>query len=395
MPLFIFILIIFNSVIKNYGIKSLYVYIIVMGIVLLLLDYSIKFKKKKLYIPYFYLLVLTIVFIIQIFYYNTYITVMIKGYVIYTLIPFYWIIFFHKYNMVDFRNLLISTIPIVYIIALLGIIQFFISPNLFGLLNNHDSLSIAWAAHTKFSKYILFFRSSSVLGSPQVFGLFLAFYFIIVMNLSYFKNNILNQIGLVLLIFGGILSGDKSFALILILYILYRLFKIIKTKKFFYLISIGLIFLFFNYNWLLKTRQVGRIININQIIKQEKNDSRINRYRKIILNSNIIIGDGIGVRIFQKDIRLKATESYFIQILSETGIITLFIFLNLLYLSYLLSSKCLFNNVKFLIIAIGISMIFVHAFISPVFFIFWGIILVAFTNSINNVKRRKYIENIN
>lgn len=376
-PFLIFFLISFNSIIKNYTIKSVYLFFIVIGILLLLID-SNRLKRNYLIIPLEYLFLLTIVFTIQIYIFPE-TMIMLKGYFVYTIILVYWIFYFYKFTTEDFKKVLILTIPLVYVIAILGIIQFFISPNLFGLISTQDSLSIEWATNAEFSQYKLYFRASSILGSPQVFGLFMALYVIILVNIQYFKSSTLNRLGVFLLIFSGVLSGNKSFILILGLYLLYYVYKNLNSKIFLFYLAIGITAIVLNFDTIIEIELFERMLDKNEIVRQEKDDSRLDRYVKVISKANFFIGDGLGTRIFKKQTNLDATESYFLQILSEAGIIILLAFSFLLYMSYLLSSKNVLYDIKFLIISMIISMMFVHAFTSPIFFIFWGILMGSFS----------------
>ena len=331
------------------------------------------------FIPvYVYLFSLLSIFLVQVFKFgfNSY---MINSLAMYSLLIIYWLLYFHKYGLETFKSMLVKTIPLVYIIALFGILQYFYSPNLFGLLNENTSKGIEWAKDLPFIQYATFFRASSFLGSPQVYGLFMALSIILVHSIKKYNS----VIGIVFLFVAGSLSGNKSFFLIILIFYMYKLYLLSSTKRIKILLSIVILLsvaMLIPSKYIEGIKIINRIVNIDNQITQEKEDSRINRYIYTVDHANIFIGNGFGFNTNRQNKLTKVAESYIFQIWGELGVIALSLFMVFLSLSWFFAKDKLFKEQKILIFSIFISMIVVHAFNSPIFFIFWGIILSAFTN---------------
>ena len=66
----------------------------------------------------------------------------------------------------------------VLLVAILGVVQFYISPNLFGIINLSDVVDpyVVKASSDIFSNWVFYLRATSILTSPQVYGLFMVLY---------------------------------------------------------------------------------------------------------------------------------------------------------------------------------------------------------------------------
>lgn len=389
MPYFIYMAITFNVIFLYFGISHLYVLAILVGIVGMLFD-GVK-KNTRALAVYMYLAVLFFVFILNILIFEELLGT-INSFIMYSLMLIYWLIYFNTYTIFMFKQVLLKTIPLVYIVAFLAFIQYFYSPNLFGLLNIVASTNIEWATGKPFNEYSIFFRATSVLGSPQVFGLFMSLYFIIIFSMRANKN-MLDYICLIFVFVAGGLSGNKSFFLIIIFFLLYKFFQQNFKKKLKWIILfllLGVIVSSVSFTTIQNISIINRIVNPEEISRQEHEDSRVQRYIKTVISTNPLIGNGLGSKTNKND-KVEAAESYFLQLYYEAGLISLIFFLFLLLISYTNSSKLLIKDIKILILLMTLSMIIVHAFDSPFFFIFWGIISASFAYKNKTIFGRSYI----
>ena len=373
---------------SQFGFRYVYALLVSLAMFLMVLDGLRVSRTKKYYFIYTYLLFLLTVAVVQSFIYGEHAQI-IKAFFLYTTMLLYWMLYFNKYSINEFKYLLIKTLPIVYCVALLGVIQYFFSPSLFGLLTN-VSKGIDWAESTSFSEYIRFFRASSILGSPQVYGLFIALYIVILLNVYSVKGFWLKA-GFFLLLFSGILSGNKSFFFIVSAYLIFVFVKAgflqkVLVSGFLILVIASSLLIFPNFSFD-EIRAVGRVTSIDTIVEEEGQDSRLSRYSDIILNANPLIGNLLGSKTNREQVDIEVAESYIFQIISEAGWLVLLSFSFMLLFAVILAHKELMRDIRPLLLLIYFSMLIVHAFNSPLFFIFWGIIVSSFVNDKNRVNK--------
>jgi len=386
-PYIIFILIILNAPLSTIGIHYLYAIVLLFGIIGMLIIGIKKYKSINFIVVYIYIFSLFSIFYIQLFFYDLKFSTF-QSLLMYIVMILYWSIYFNKYTTYDFKSLIIKIVPIVYLVGFLGVLQYFFSPTLFGLIDEHHSKGIEWANSMSFGEYVSFFRASSILGSPQVYGLFISLFIILIQILKITTS----FIGIAFLLFAGILSGNKSFLLIIGIYYIYSFLKnnsLLKLKKVLLTVIFLIITIFIN----IDNNDIGtvnRLFNIDKIVQQEEKDSRLERYINIINNNNILIGSGFGTKTDRNDLSLKVAESYIFQILSEVGVIGLIFFLLLIFFSFLQAKNQYFKDMRILISSIFISMIIVHAFNSPVFYIFWGVIISSYAQKDRKVIYENY-----
>ena len=116
---------------------------------------------------------------------------------------------------------------------------------------------------------------------------------------------------------------------------------------------------------------LDRIIDSQRVLEAEKR-GRLARY-SFVLDNTSILGEGPGVAqaISGYQRKMNALESYMFQILYELGIIT-----SLMYTIFVI--KCFMESHHKVIVALIIfSMVYVHAFNSFVFFVFWSILIIS------------------
>lgn len=366
--------ILFNSVLINFGMP--YVYIVVMlFIILITLHFGVRKSNVKNFIFHFiYIFILFVLMINHVMTLGVGVDSLISlG--IYTLPVICWVIIFSRFNGDEYSVLFKNTYVLSVLVAGLGIVQYFFSPSLFGFIPT-DSKSIEWAIDKSFWEYSVFFRATSTLGSPQVFGLFCALVAIIGHR---FKADIPRRtyiIGSGILIVGGALSGNKLFFLILLgYYLLSSLPKIIRNIKTM-LSFASVIFLFTTTVYLFadKVTILERVFSVDSVIKQEKNDSRLDRYEYIVTNTDITKGNGLGSITNKSHKDLTAAESYILKVYYEGGVFAFFSLIILLAISGMFSLLHSYLD-SLIMFFIFISLVIVHAFESPVFFIVWGYIL--------------------
>ncbi len=367
-PYAIFVSTSFNSILLNFNIPYLYAFLIISSIFFMLIGDLREISTPNYLILSFYISWLVIVYIIQktifqnqdssIFSLGTYIIMII-----------YWSIYFNKYDISAFKKLLASLTPIVFIIATLAYVQFFLSPSLFGLVQS-DSLALKWAETASFQEYAGYLRAFSTLGSPQVYGTFFALYIVVLHSLIY-RFNFSYFLLFSYIFFSGFLSGAKIFILITFLYAFKNLLKYKKYPFYLIFLLIPVITVFIDED----IRVIQRIISIDSIYEEEKSGRLLIYSESIHSINNYLIGDGFGIKSNRGSLDLTVVESYLLQIFYETGAIAFLAFIVLLLMSYKLARDDVYFDIKFIILGVIISTITSHTFNSPAMFLFWGFIV--------------------
>lgn len=374
---YIYLFVVFNAVLVTFGLPYIYVLAILGSIILCLLK-GIDLQEIISYFGHLGYIGLLISITLINFILGSQDMSALVTLGLYTLPIFYWVLWFAKFTTNDFDNIFASVFIWAVIVAFFGVLQFFYSPSLWGTIPT-ESKSIAWAMEKPFVEYAAFFRSTSTLASPQVFGLFCALSLIIAHRFNYLIQKGLFQVGVGMLTAGGVLSGNKSFFVIVCLYMLAVYFaKYIHKLKYIFLMLFAVI-MFVASLQTIKSNipMLDRIFSFEKISEQEVNDSRLETYFYIINNSNVFIGNGMGEDVLLEHKELDAAESYIFKIYFECG---LFAAIALCLLMITTIIKAWFESFQDFIIVILIffSMVIVHAFQSPVFFIFWGYLLSFF-----------------
>ena len=376
----------------GFGVRYAYAILIFVGIVLLLFQgvRLTEIRSKVLLLSYLYSLLLIALI------HGVFITQSLRiltGYLIYSLIPIYWALYFcnHKYEGLD--KLINMSIPVFYVIGALGAIQFFYSPLLFGFITA-SSNSIEWASNASFEIYSVYFRATSTLGSPQVYGLFMALAIVLVHSRSRGRG-LYFYAGLSFLFFCGLLSGNKSFLLTLFLYFSWEALtsSISVWKKiigFSLLVLSGVLILFFVADYI---PVLERLISLDADLFQGGGDARIDRYLEIINRANPLIGNGIGELTNRSVEGIRASESHFLKMYYEAGVLVLSLFVLTLTFALINAIRMGRSDAIAIVFLSMISMVIVHAYDSPVFFIFWGIIISNLTSEGTN-RAPNYASNV-
>jgi hypothetical protein len=361
-----------NQVLIGFGVKYLYIFLN-LALILVCLAFGLrKGSISKFTIPLLYVLAIFITLLISAFFLKG-TTDAVVAFGLYTMPVLVWVSVYACYTPVRYFDIFSSSLLLSGIIGYLAIPQYFFSPTLFGLIIS-DSDQMRWANGKSFIEYAFFFRATSTLGSPQIFGLFCALTLIITLRYKKLLNPKVFYFSALGLAIGGILSGNKSFFLIVILYILFtnfqKFFSSIRT-----LLLIGVIllsFIFFSQITIVNDLALQRVFSLESIVEQETiENSRISKYAYILNETNPFYGNGLGSITNKSTEGLSAAESYLLKIYYEVGIIPFFIFIALCIESAI---KGLNRSIRdFHIICLTIfSMIIVHAFESPIFMIIWG-----------------------
>ncbi len=379
--------VLFNAVFSNFGINYLYLLPLFLSICIplingIIIDRSLNFTPVFLYLVILFVLAIAHIIIYQ----NGFEAIISLG--LYSLPMFVWTIFFCKYTLEDYLNIFTVTYPISVCVATLGIVQYFYSPDLYGFIPL-TSKSIEWAADDDFSVYSSFFRSTSTLGSPQVFGLFCAFYVI-------FSNLYSSQLPKFLCIFGGLifffagaLSGNKLFFAIIFLYFFFVYF--VHSPRLFYskfLVLFSIVVIFLSAKDIVENLpMLERVFDVNAYVQQEKSDSRIDKYYYILSNTNVFLGNGLGSITNKSASNLTAAESYILKLYYEGGV---FLVTSFLILCFFIAASV--RNMKefYFFIMIFFSFVVVHAFESPSFFIVWGFLFSILCVKTPNFRNKRY-----
>lgn len=281
----------------------------------------------------------------------------------------FWFLYYKTTRQFNIYNLILSLRWHVFLISLLAIVQYYFSPNLFGLLSIKSN-NILSAQES--NDYFPFFRATSILFSPQVFGAFCGLYIISYVSSvkqNNKKNNILDYLLLLIIFIGGVHSGNKSLFAILFIYLMYLLFNNRKNVLPILLLLFSFIFLLTKYS---EEQYVVQRIFFNENIVLEEQEGRLSIWKDAIKNISFL-GDGAGSWSSNS---LKETsqvaESYILQLLSEFGFIFLIFYSFVLINNFLKIRK---TNILFPFLLCIFTQMIVHIFNSPAFIMYWGILL--------------------
>lgn len=253
----------------------------------------------------------------------------------------------------------------IFLFILVGaFVNFFVSPNIFGLINetvfsNQENLS-----KLNFTK-----RAISFIKSPQSLGFVLSLFFLLKK-----RYDIKSKIFSLVIFIAGLITFSKSFFLTIFTSIILRY-----RRKIVYVFIIIITFInFIDINSLPSAFQ--RIFNIGMIVSNFSNSSRVESYSYFLTYKNfptLMLGNGIGklsrgAEVFSISNEIfYSSESFIIQLYYEIGIIGLFIFI-------LLMTKIFRNlknkNVFFIILILSIFTPSLYGY-APAFFFYYFLFL--------------------
>jgi hypothetical protein len=308
-----------------------------------------------------------------------------KAFIVYIIAPVFWFYFLTIDSEFDIARFSRYVVFLGAIVSILGIIQFYWSKTIFGLIPKLNYYDIDFTRE-ELVRVGAHFRTRSVLPSPQIYGLFISLSFCLFtayFNIRKYHSLILGSILLV----GSLLSGQRIVFLVYAAYfglmLLNRLNRSLISAMVLFSISVlAVFFLKFITDTILGSMGMSdsNLFNFSDIIAREY-DVRWSRWIKLIKETNIFYGNGIGKTDLRDYLgnRIITSESYLVQLYYEGGIFVLGAFL-VLYLKSIL--RYIYQNLRnhwFLLSALFIALIMVHSFLNPVFFAYWGIIVYPLT----------------
>ena len=247
--------------------------------------------------------------------------------------------------------------------ALGGIIEFHISRDIFGLVPKVGYLEL-------YDNFSVFYRTRSIFYSTQINALFQAISFIILLQFRIFENKLFKGLILCIILYSLLLTGSRTAIIIPILFLLFKY----PIKSITYLAPIAFIsasLILANPSSLIYEsiiRQFDIILNFNEFLFNESN-LRFAKQFMILENSNLILGNGIG-STYSGSAEYLNSESYYLQMYSEFGIIGVFLLLIFFSTSYYLAKP----KLKHIISVMALTGLFVHGLSSPYLLIFWVIL---------------------
>ena len=377
-----------------------YVFLILITILLLPYFKNSSTKKKNLNVLIFIFFTLFISLITPLIS-SIKVTAIVEATLVYILPALFWVLFFTKYRTFDFRGFLIFSVYIALFISLLGFIQFFFSRTIFGFIPEISYFSIDFTEDFLVSSGSIF-RVRSILPSPQIFGLYTSLSFCL--STFLFKEKKINYLIISTpILLASLLSGQR---IVILVYLVYFTVKALSKNKNILLslfqISFFVIIILFALNvvndiliksGMASTRLLDVFTDFSSVIDYEQN-SRWTRWAELIKNTNPLLGNGIGYTFPSEDgSRIVTTESYLVQLYFEGGLLLLASFIGLFYNSF--KSSRMYNQFSWPILAsLFVSLIVVHSFTNPIFFIYWGVLIYPLLNNkILLVQNEKAIAN--
>lgn len=369
-----FIAALFNTVLIEFGIKYLYIFLNA-ALIVTCLTFGLKTEGMRHFLAHFaYIFLMLLMLCISAIFFDSFFNAFI-AFGLYTMPILVWICIYACKKTSNYHDLFSMTLFISGIVGYLAVVQYFFSPSLFGLIGSNSYQGI-WAENKSFFEYAPFFRATSTLGSPQVLALFCALTLILCFRYKHIFNQHTFYFSVIGLFLGGVLSGGKSFFLIVGLFFFFTFWGRAFNKSYI-LLFIGLIFfaLFFSINSITElVPTLTRVFSFDLIVEQEERVSRISKYLYILSETNPLYGNGLGSITNQSSELLSASESYFFKIYYEVGFLPILIFFVICFISLMKALNR--SKTDFLIIClIMIGMLIVHAFESPIFLIIWGYFL--------------------
>ena len=302
---------------------------------------------------------------------------------------FWYFIFLFSNNCLKFFNTIINYLIVIGIIMAIGAyIQFFISPNIFGLIYNK-----IYSNNLELSSHITK-RAISFIQSPQSLGLFLA----IVSILILISQNRFKYILFVFVMVAGLLTFSKVFVVVLVSFIILKQLKNFSLFRLIVMFIIsGMIIIIFQDYFIDK---FSRILEIIYLIQNISKYDTFNIWMNFLFYPStifqILFGHGLGIMgrasqmIGDYSILNGSTESFILQIYFEIGLVGLILFLLLFFLSiynfYSIKEKKI-QEYYFLMISIIPCMLGTPAFYS----ITSGFILSFFIIASIFIKKQKLI----
>lgn len=292
--------------------------------------------------------------------------------------PMFWVLFAPNAVDFDWQRFVKFCICLGVIVGILGFLQRFYSLNLWGNLPD-----VKWSEH--FTANANRFRVTSVLSSPQVFGLYCTVLAAFAFSRSlrwatWLKNGVA-----ILFVSAAFLSGNKGVLALLMLFAVLR--TRIPAKPF--LVSCGvvvvLMMLIFSPTiqsrahrieeqedvW---TRSIAWVLNIRGLVQKEQ-EGRLLIYQTIVEKTNPVVGLGMGCTAASEGQRGVVPESHLLLLYAEAGFPAVVFFCYFLWECWRSAKSRGDEGQVFLIWLVAGASVFVHAISYPGFFCIWGLII--------------------
>lgn len=282
--------------------------------------------------------------------------------------------FYFKFKLFKSNNHLNKYINFTIIIISFGaIINFFFSPNIFGLINE-----TVYSNEENLLKITFTKRAISFIKSPQSLGFLMSLVF-----LMQKRDTIKHKISLLFTFVVGIITFSKSFFLTVLASLLLKY-----KRKLAYIIA--LITAFFSLIDLnLFSQGFQRIFNIYNVISNFTTSDRFQSYSYFLIYEDLptfLFGNGVGklsrgAEIFSNNNEIfRSSESFIIQMYFEIGIIGLLLFVLLMFKFF----KNLKNKEVFIVILfLSIFTPSLYGYASSFFFYYF--LFLNYTHEFNKV----------
>jgi hypothetical protein len=245
--------------------------------------------------------------------------------------------------------------------------QYFFSPTLWGLLPLEHSTLTEWSEGKSFQEYAVFYRATSLLGSPQVWGLYAA---LSIFVLSARLKGSISSWSLVFLWGGALLSGNKVSGIILLAFLAMRAAR--RPCYLFLILGVPLlVYLVAGFDAILEFRALEHIFNISDMAEQEQG-GRLAIWAYVLGNINMFLGGGASFVKNLSEIQHFVAESYLLQSWAEATIVFPAVFLFFIARIMLLPSAGTQQKIfGFLLLVATVAS---HAFSHPAFIVIWPVL---------------------
>lgn len=282
--------------------------------------------------------------------------------------------FYFKFKLFKSNNYLKKYINFLIIIISFGaIINFFFSPNIFGLINE-----TIYSNEENLSKLTFTKRAISFIKSPQSLGFVMSLVFLLQR-----RDTIKHKIYLLFTFVVGIITFSKSFFLTISASILLKY-----KRKLAYIIALIITLVnFIDLNFFSQGFQ--RIFNVFNVISNFTSSDRFQSYSYFLIYEDLptfLFGNGVGklsrgAEIFSNNNEIfRSSESFIIQTYYEIGIIGLLLFVLLMFKFF----KNLKNKEVFIVILfLSIFTPSLYGYASSFFFYYF--LFLNYTHEFNKV----------
>ncbi len=254
------------------------------------------------------------------------------------------------------------------LVAVLGTIQSVVSLNLFGLIPD-----IKWQTHFETSRAQ--FRAISIMGSPQVYGLYTVLCATVALCYEDLFGRRTRVLMFTLLTAGALLSGNRLVPLLAAIAVFLKFRK--WTYRLGLLVAMGTVLVFIEGSPLdidapTIQRPTAWLWDMGTLISSER-AGRLARYAFVLENSNPLTGLGLGSTTPTDGYSLVIPESQVLMVYAEAGVVP--VILLGWFIALAVRQTQGLHGPGAILAVIVVSWLFVHAFTYPAFVVFWILML--------------------